>query len=72
MSIDRVLAFIVVGLTALLIGGMGGLWLGATTEQHALVEILARADLSEDCKQQIDGAVQGVIQDYEGKPEPSQ
>ncbi|MGH6866599.1 MAG: hypothetical protein ACREDO_10625 [Methyloceanibacter sp.] len=68
MNIDRLLAFLVVGLTALLIGGMVGLWLGATTEQNALVTLLARANLSEDCKQQIDRAVQGIIEDYEGKP----
>jgi hypothetical protein len=66
MSIDRLLAFIVVGLTALLIGGIGGLLLGATTEQAALVEILARANLTPECQAQIDRATQGIIEDYEG------
>jgi hypothetical protein len=67
MSIDRLLAFIVVGLTALLTGGMAGLWLGATTEQTALVEILTRAKLTPECEKQINDAVQGVIRDHEGK-----
>jgi hypothetical protein len=47
MSIDRLLAFIVVGLTALLVGGIGGLLLGATTEQASLVEALARGNLTQ-------------------------
>lgn len=48
---------------------MVGLWLGAITEHEALAEILARADLTDDCKKQIDEAIHGVIQDYEGTPE---
>ena len=71
MSIDRLLSYIVVGMTALLIGGIGGLLLGASTEQTALVTLLARANLSDDCKKQIDQAVHGVIQDYEGGTAPS-
>jgi len=59
MSIDRLLAFIVVGLTCLLIGGMGGLFLGATTEHTALAEILGRANLTPDCKEQIKEAMAG-------------
>ena len=69
MNIDRLLAFIVVGLTALLIGGMMGLWLGATTEQAALVEILTRANLTPECQEQINQAVQGIIEEREGTTE---
>jgi hypothetical protein len=73
MTTDRILAFVVVGLSALLIGGLLGLWLGATTEQSALVTILGRANLIEDCRQQIDRAVQGIIEEHEGAPQaPSQ
>ena len=71
MSIDRLLVFIVVGLTALMVGGIGGLLLGAATEQKALVTILARANLSDDCKRQIDQALRGVNRD-EGASTPSQ
>jgi hypothetical protein len=59
MSIDRLLAFIVVGLTALLIGGIGGLFMGATTEHTALAGILGRADLTADCRVQIEKAMAG-------------
>jgi len=71
MSIDRLLAFIVVGLSALLVGGIGGLLLGAASEQHALVTFLANANLSDDCKSQIDRAIHGGNQD-EGASAPSQ
>jgi hypothetical protein len=57
MSIDRLLAFIVVGLTALLVGGIGGLLLGATSEQASLVEALARGNLTPDCREQINAAL---------------
>lgn len=63
MTIDRLLAFIVVGLTALLIGGMAGLWLGALSEENTLVSMLARADLTADCREQIDTAMQGAPED---------
>ncbi|MEZ5828002.1 MAG: hypothetical protein R3D30_05085 [Hyphomicrobiales bacterium] len=59
MSIDRLLAFIVVGLTALLVGGIGGLLLGATTEQASLIEALAQGDLTPDCQEQINAALHG-------------
>ena len=70
MSIDRLLAFIVVGLTSLLVGGIGGLLLGAAAEQTALVTFLASANLSDDCRKQIDKAIRGVTQE-DGSP-PSQ
>ena len=59
MSIDRLLAFIIVGLTALLIGGMAGLWLGATSEHDALAELLAHGDFSGACRAEIDTALSG-------------
>jgi uncharacterized membrane protein len=71
MSIDRLLAFIVVGLTCLLAGGVGGLLIGAHTEQNAIVTFLARANLSDDCKNQIDQAIHGSDQN-QGEPTPSQ
>ena len=70
MSIDRLLAFIVVGLTALLVGGVGGLLLGAASEQKALVTFLANANLPDDCRKQIDQAIRGVTP--EDGPPPSQ
>ncbi|ODS01652.1 hypothetical protein AUC69_05115 [Methyloceanibacter superfactus] len=66
MNIDRLLAFIVVGMTALLIGGIGGLLIGATTEQAALAEILGTADLTADCRAQIEEAMAGGRRPTEG------
>jgi len=63
MNIDRLLAFIVVGLTALLIGGIGGLLLGASGEQASLIEALARGNLTPDCQEQINQALHGGPQD---------
>ena len=59
MSIDRLLVFIVVGLTCLLIGGMGGLFLGATSEQESFIEALARGNFTPECKTQIEAALRG-------------
>ena len=59
MSIDRLLVFIVVGLTCLLIGGMGGLFLGATSEQESFIEALARGNFTTECRTQIEAALRG-------------
>jgi hypothetical protein len=60
MSFDRILAFVVVGLTCLLIGGVGGLLFGAASEQGELTRILGRANLTPDCQKQIDAAFAGA------------
>jgi len=59
MSIDSLLVFIVVGLTCLLIGGMGGLFLGATSEQESFLEALARGNFTTECKTQVEQALRG-------------
>jgi hypothetical protein len=59
VTIDRILVFIVVGLTALLIGGMVGLWAGAKSEQNTFLAMLARGKFTDDCKEQITRAMQG-------------
>jgi hypothetical protein len=59
MSFDRILAFIVVGLTCLLIGGVGGLLIGARSEQNGFMSMLAHGTFTDDCKQQIRNAMQG-------------
>jgi hypothetical protein len=57
MSFDRLLAFIVVGLTSLLIGGVAGLLFGAASEQGEITRILARAKLTPDCQKQVNEAL---------------
>jgi hypothetical protein len=65
---DKMLPLVVTALAALRVGSLLGLWVGATTEQSAFVEILTRANLTQECQKQIDRAVQGIIEDYQGKP----
>lgn len=59
MTFDRVLAFVAVGLTCLLIGGVGGLLFGAASEQGELIRLLGRANLTPDCQKQINEALGG-------------
>jgi hypothetical protein len=66
MTIDRLLAFIVVGLTALLIGGMVGLWVGARSEQNTFATMLAHGKFTDDCKQQISRAMQAGSEEQDG------
>ena len=61
-------AAVIVALTG---GFVSGVWAGAKTEQDALVDLLARADLTTDCQSQIDQAVRDTISDWEGGPPPS-
>jgi hypothetical protein len=60
MSFDRLLAFIAVGMTCLLIGGVGGLLFGAASEQGELIRSLDRANLTPDCKKQVNEALAGA------------
>ncbi|MGH6791232.1 MAG: hypothetical protein ACRECF_00630 [Methyloceanibacter sp.] len=71
MMTDKMLPMIVVGLIALLVGSLLGLWVGATTEQSALVDIITHAELSQDCQQQLNEAVKAIIGDWEGPPAPT-
>jgi hypothetical protein len=58
MSFDRLLVFIAVGMTTLLIGGMGGLWIGARSEENDLLGLLAHGKFSDQCKQEVATALQ--------------
>ena len=65
---DKTLPMIVVGLIALLVGSLFGLWVGATTEQSALVDIITHAELSQECQQQLNAAVKSIIGDWKAAP----
>jgi hypothetical protein len=65
---DKVLPIVVTALAASLVGVLVGLWLGATTEQSALVELIARADLTPQCRAEFDRGIKAVIEDWEGPP----
>lgn len=70
MSIDRVLPYVVVGLTTLLLGIMLGVWVGSSIEQNAIVTIVTRANLTPECRAALSETVKEIISDYEGKPAP--
>jgi hypothetical protein len=68
MTIDKVLPFIVVGLTFLLVGTVAGVWLGSRIEQNAIVTIVTRAELTPECRAQLDSAVKDITQAHEAPP----
>jgi hypothetical protein len=59
---------VVAALAGSLVGALLGLWLGATTEQRALVEIISSAELSPQCREELNSTVKGIIEDWEGPP----
>ena len=65
---DKTLHIVVAALAGSLAGALLGLWLGATTEQSALVELIARADLTPQCRAELDRGIKAVIEDWEGPP----
>jgi hypothetical protein len=46
---------------ALLLGFGLGLWIGGAIEQDVLVELIARANLDENCRLQLQNAMEAVI-----------
>jgi hypothetical protein len=69
---DKTMPIIVAALAGSLIGVLLGLWLGAKSEQSTLVELIARADLTPDCRAELDRAVRGIISNFEGKEAPAE
>jgi len=65
---DKAPPIVVTALAASLVGVLVGLWLGATTEQSALVELIGRAELSPECRAELDRGIKAVIEDWEGPP----
>jgi hypothetical protein len=54
--------------TALLIGLGLGFWIGGQAEQEVFVELIARANLNDTCREQLESGMQAIIDSYEGKP----
>lgn len=65
---DKTLPIVVAALAGSLVGALLGLWLGARTEQSALVELIARADLTPECRAEINQGIKAIIEDWEGPP----
>ena len=60
----------VAALAGSLIGALLGLWLGARSEQHTLVELIAQANLTPECRAELDRGIKSIIEDWEGPPAP--
>ena len=58
---------------ALAVGFVLGIWTGGQAEQDAFVELMARANLDENCRAQLGESLQAIIDEYEGNsPAPAQ
>lgn len=62
---DKTLPIIVAALAGSLAGVLLGLWLGAKGEQSALVELITRADLTPQCREELNRGIKAIIQDWE-------
>jgi membrane protein DedA with SNARE-associated domain len=69
---DKTLPIVVAALAGSLIGVLLGLWLGARSEQHTLVELITRADLTPECRAELDRGIKSIIEDWEAPQTPAQ
>jgi hypothetical protein len=70
---DKTMPIVVAALAGSLVGVLLGLWLGATSEQHTLVELITRAELTPQCREELNQSIKAIIDDWEGPPAaPSQ
>jgi membrane protein DedA with SNARE-associated domain len=65
---DKTMPIVVAALAGSLVGVLLGLWLGARGEQQTLVELITRADLTPQCREELDRGIKAIIEDWEGAP----
>jgi membrane protein DedA with SNARE-associated domain len=65
---DKTMPIVVAALAGSLVGVLLGLWLGARGEQHALVEIISRAEISPECPEELNRGIKAIIEDWKGPP----
>jgi hypothetical protein len=68
---DKTLPVVVAALAGSLAGVLLGLWLGARSEQQTLVELITRADLTPQCREELDRGIKAIIEDWEGPTAPA-
>lgn len=68
---DKTMPIVVAALAGSLIGVLLGLWLGARSEQQTLVDIITRAEISPECREELNRGIKAIIEDWEGAPAPS-
>ena len=69
---DKTMPIVVAALAGSLVGVLLGLWLGARGEQAALVELISRAELTPECRAELDRGIKSIIEDWEGAPAQSE
>jgi membrane protein DedA with SNARE-associated domain len=62
---DKTMPIVVAALAGSLAGALLGLWLGARSEHSMLVELIARANLTPQCREELDGSIKAIIEDWE-------
>jgi membrane protein DedA with SNARE-associated domain len=71
MLTDKTMPIVVAALAGSLVGVLLGLWLGARGEQAALVELITRAELTPQCRAELDQSIKAIIEDWDGPPDQS-
>jgi hypothetical protein len=70
---DKALPVVVAALAGSLVGALLGLWVGARSEHGTFVELIARANLTPACREELDRGIKAIIEDWEGPPaQPAQ
>jgi hypothetical protein len=55
---------------ALLVGLLIGIWVGGEIEQDAFIEMISKADLTQECREQLQRAASAIIQSWEKPASP--
>jgi hypothetical protein len=54
------------GVAAALLGGLViGIWIGGEIEQDAFIEMISKADLTQDCREQLQRAASAIVETWE-------
>jgi hypothetical protein len=57
--------------SAALLGGLLiGIWIGGEIEQDAFVEIITKADLTQECRDQLQSAASAIVEAWESPASP--
>ena len=60
---DKTMPIVVAALAGSLVGVLLGLWLGARGEQATLVELISCAELTPECRAELDRGIKSIIED---------
>jgi hypothetical protein len=59
------------GVAAALLGGLlAGIWVGGEIEQDVFVELISKADLTQECRDQLQRAASAIVEAWERPASP--